>query len=51
MGYTMPNTSEGWTVLIAALTLLALGMGLLIIYSMKAQKASRLPQVNIDPKY
>jgi hypothetical protein len=47
----MPNTSEGWTVLIAALILLALGMILLVMYSLRLEKEARLPHVNMGPKY
>jgi hypothetical protein len=50
-GYTMPNTLEGWAVLIAALILLALGAILLVIYSLRLENESRLPHVNMGPKY
>ena len=50
-GYTMPNTLEGWAVLITALILLALGMVLLVMYSLRLEKESRLPHVNMGPKY
>ena len=50
-GYTMPNTLEGWTVLITALILLALGMILLVISSLRLEKESKLPHVNMGPKY
>jgi hypothetical protein len=46
----MPNTLEGWTILFAALILLALGMILLVIYSLRLEKESRLPHVNVGPK-
>jgi hypothetical protein len=50
-GYTMPNTWEGWVVLIAALVLLTLGMILLVMSSLRLEKESRLPHVNMGPKY
>jgi ABC-type antimicrobial peptide transport system permease subunit len=50
LGYTMPNTLEGWAVLIAALILLALGMILLVIYSLRLEKESRMPHVNMGPR-
>ena len=51
LGYTMPNTLEGWIILISALILLALGTFLLILCGVRLQKESRLPHVNIGPKY
>ena len=50
-GYTMPNTSEGWIFLSAALILLALGIILIVICVLRPQKEFRLPHVNIGPKY
>jgi hypothetical protein len=51
MGYIMPNTAEGWLILIAALALLTLGTVLLITYNIRVQNASKLPQVSMDKKF
>lgn len=50
-GYTMPNTLEGWTFLVTALILLALGIILIAICGLRPQKDSRLPHVNMGPRY
>jgi hypothetical protein len=42
----MPNTLEGWAVLIAALILLALGIILIVICVLRPQKEFRLSHVN-----
>lgn len=51
LGYTMPNTLEGWAILIAALILLALGIILIAICVLRPQKEFRLPHAKIAPKY
>jgi heme/copper-type cytochrome/quinol oxidase subunit 2 len=50
-GYAMPYTLEGWIILITALILLALGIILIVICVLRPQKESRLPYVNMGPKY
>ena len=51
LGYTMPNTLEGWIILISALILLALGTILLILCGVRLQEEYRLPHVNMGSKY
>jgi hypothetical protein len=51
LGYTIPNTLEGWAILIAALILLALGTILIVIYGLRLDKESKLPHVNLGPQY
>ena len=46
LGYTMPNTLEGWIILIFALILLALGTILLILGGVRLEEESRFPNVN-----
>ena len=50
-GYTMPNTLEGWTVLIAALLLLAIGLILIVVCVLRPQTEFKLPHVNMGPNY
>jgi hypothetical protein len=51
LGYTTPNTLEGWIILIAALILLALGTILLVLCGLRQEEESRLPDVNMGLKY
>ena len=51
LGYTMPNTLEGWAILISAFILLALGTILIVIYGLRLDKESKLAHVNMGPQY